>query len=56
MFPQVLNNLEENMKALTGKEEPLKKAMAVGAAGNFSEDNCFPRKAYKKRRQRERKR
>jgi hypothetical protein len=39
MFPQMLNNLEENMKALTGKEEPLKKAIVVGDTGNFSEDN-----------------
>jgi hypothetical protein len=39
MFPQMLNNLEENMKALTGKEGPLKKAIVVGDTGNFSEDN-----------------
>jgi hypothetical protein len=39
MFPQMLNTLEENMKALTGKEEPLKKAIAAGDTGNFSEDN-----------------
>jgi hypothetical protein len=39
MFPQMLNNLEENMKMLSGKEEPLKKAIVVGDTGNFSEGN-----------------
>jgi hypothetical protein len=39
MFPQMLHNLEGNMKLLTWKEGPFKKAIAVGDTGNFSEDN-----------------
>jgi hypothetical protein len=35
MFPQMLNTLEESMKALTGKEEPLKKAIAAGGHRKF---------------------
>jgi transposase len=39
IFPQMLDNLEENMKAVTGKEEPLKKALLEGDTGYFTEDN-----------------
>jgi hypothetical protein len=35
----MLDNLEENMKAVTGKEEPLKKALVEGDTGFFTEDN-----------------
>jgi hypothetical protein len=38
-FPQMLDNLEENMKTLTGKVKPLKKALLEGDTGYFSEDN-----------------
>ena len=38
-FPQMLSSLEENMKTLTGKEEPLKKALVEGDTGYFSEEN-----------------
>jgi len=38
-FPKMLNSLEENMKALTGKEKPLKNALVEGDTGYFSEDN-----------------
>jgi len=39
MFPQMLDKLEENMKAITGKEAPLKKALVEGDTGFFTEDN-----------------
>jgi hypothetical protein len=39
LFSSMLDNLEENMKALTGKEEPLKKALVEGDTGYFTEDN-----------------
>jgi len=38
-FPEMLDSLEENMKTLTGKEKPLKKALLEGDTGYFSEDN-----------------
>jgi transposase len=38
-FPQMLDSLEENMSGVTGKEEPLKKALVVGDTGYFSEGN-----------------
>jgi transposase len=38
-FPRMLDNLEENMKLVTGKENPLKKALIAGDTGYFSEDN-----------------
>jgi len=38
-FPQMLDNLEENMKKVTGKEEPLKKSLVQGDTGFFTEDN-----------------
>jgi len=38
-FPKMLESLEENMKMVTGKEEPLKKALLVGDTGYFSEAN-----------------
>ena len=38
-FPQMLDSLEENMKMLTGKEKPLKKALVEGDTNYFSEEN-----------------
>jgi transposase len=38
-FPQMLDSLEENMKTVTGKEQPLKKALVEGDTGYFSEGN-----------------
>jgi hypothetical protein len=38
-FPKMLECLEENMKMVTGKEEPLKKSLLVGDTGYFSEAN-----------------
>jgi len=38
-FPRMLDNLEENMKLVTGKKKPLKKALLAGDTGYFSEDN-----------------
>jgi hypothetical protein len=38
-FPEMLDRLEENMKAVTGKEEPLKKALLEGDTGYSSEAN-----------------
>jgi len=38
-FPKMLESLEENMKMITGKEEPLKKSLLVGDTGYFSEAN-----------------
>jgi len=38
-FPKMLDSLEENMKAVTGKKEPLKKALLEGDTGYFSEAN-----------------
>jgi hypothetical protein len=38
-FPKMLECLEENMKMITGKEEPLKKSLLVGDTGYFSEAN-----------------
>jgi len=35
-FPKMLESLEENMKMITGKEEPLKKSLLVGDTGYFS--------------------
>ena len=39
MFVEMLDRLEENMKEVTGKEEPLKKALVEGDSGFFTEDN-----------------
>jgi len=38
-FPKMLDNLEENMKTLTKKEKPLKKALLQGDTNYFTEDN-----------------
>jgi hypothetical protein len=38
-FPAMLDSLEENMKKVTGKDEPLKKSLLEGDTGYFSEDN-----------------
>jgi transposase len=38
-FPLMLETLKENMKELTGKEEPLKKSIILGDTGYFAEDN-----------------
>jgi hypothetical protein len=38
-FPNMLDSLEENMKTVTGKKEPLKKALLEGDTGYFSEIN-----------------
>ena len=39
MFPVMLGELEENMKIITGKEEPLKRALVEGDTGFFTEEN-----------------
>ena len=39
MFPEMLERLEGTMQELTGKEEPLKKALVEGDTGFFTEDN-----------------
>jgi hypothetical protein len=39
IFPEMLDRLEENMKKITGKEKPLKKALVEGDTGFFSEEN-----------------
>ena len=39
IFPEMLDKLEENMKTITGKEEPLKKALVEGDTGFFTEGN-----------------
>ena len=39
MFPEMLDRLEENMKMVSGKQEPLKKALLEGDTGFFTEDN-----------------
>jgi hypothetical protein len=39
IFPVMLDNLEENMKVLTGKEEALNKSLVEGDTGYFTEDN-----------------
>jgi len=38
-FPNMLESLEENMKAISGKKKPLKKSLCLGDTGFFSEDN-----------------
>jgi hypothetical protein len=38
-FPAMLDTLQENMKMVTGKDKPLKKALLEGDTGDFSEDN-----------------
>jgi hypothetical protein len=38
-LPRMLDSLEENMKTVTGKKEPLKKALLEGDTGYFSETN-----------------
>jgi hypothetical protein len=38
-FPEMLNNLNENMQVITGKKNPLKKALLEGDTGFFTEDN-----------------
>ena len=38
-FSGMLEKLENNMKMLTGKEEPLKKSLCLADTGFFSEDN-----------------
>lgn len=38
-FPGMLESLEENMKAATGKKKPLKKSLCLGDTGFFSEEN-----------------
>jgi len=35
----MLDSLEENMKTITGKEKPLRKALVQGDTGFFTEDN-----------------
>jgi transposase len=39
VFPEMLDKLNENMKLITGKEEPLKNALVEGDTGYFSEEN-----------------
>jgi hypothetical protein len=38
-FPQMLDSLEANMKTITNKKKPLKKALLEGDTGYFSEEN-----------------
>jgi transposase len=38
-FPEMLDKLEENMKTVTGKEDPLKKSLLSGDTGFFTEAN-----------------
>jgi transposase len=38
-FPRMLANLEDAMQKVTGKEQPLKKALLEGDTGYFSEEN-----------------
>jgi hypothetical protein len=38
-FPKMLESLEENMKAVTGKKKPLKESLCLGDTGFFSEEN-----------------
>jgi transposase len=38
-FPEMLNKLEENMKTVTNKEDPLKKSLIAGDTGFFTEAN-----------------
>jgi transposase len=38
-FPQMLETLKENMKEITGKEDPLKKSILLGDTGYFTEEN-----------------
>jgi single-stranded DNA-specific DHH superfamily exonuclease len=35
----MLDNLNNNMKTITGKEKPLKKALVTADTGYFSEEN-----------------
>jgi len=46
-FPKMLENLEENMKAITGKKKPLKGALCLGDTGFFSEENLHEAKERK---------
>ena len=39
IFPEMLDQLEESMKKITGKEKPLKKSLVEGDTGFFSEQN-----------------
>ena len=38
-FPAMLDSLNENMKAITGKKKPLKKSLCLGDTGYFAEEN-----------------
>jgi transposase len=38
-FPEMLDQLEENMRTITGKKKPLKGSLVEGDTGFFSEDN-----------------
>jgi transposase len=38
-FPKMLDSLEENIKKVCGKNEPLKESLLTGDTGFFSEDN-----------------
>jgi len=38
-FPKMLENLEDNMKTITGKKKPLRKALIQGDTNYFTEDN-----------------
>jgi len=38
-FPGMLDSLEKNMKTVTGRKEPLRKALVEGDTGFFTEDN-----------------
>ena len=38
-LPEMLDNLEENMKKVTGKKRPLKNSVVLGDTGYFSEEN-----------------
>jgi len=38
-FPEMLDNLETNMKKVTGKKHPLKDSLVLGDTGYFSEEN-----------------
>jgi transposase len=38
-FPEMLDNLEENMKMVSGQKKPLENALVTGDTGYFSEEN-----------------
>jgi len=46
-FPEMLDNLETNMKTVTRKKKPLKKTLVLGDTGYFSEENLQEAKSHK---------